>query len=341
MAGWTEQDLLNSWRALARQSGGVEWRFVPLTTFGQVRFEVGCHFPGGMEALVMLHPKDWTPSSRLPLGKGFDTAYLRDEKPAAFASLALVRQPEGSQDIFGLMAADLLRLIEANRDLRGPLLVETFVARVAEWQDFMSRRQRPLSPEAQVGLMGELEMLEILASGPLAPEGALAAWQGPLHAAQDFHVGAGALEVKSTVIPDRFPAKITSIAQLDSERLPLFLCAFRFSVDDAGRTLPEIVESLRRTFAQFSLQKSFDALLIVVGYTDEHAAQYGRKLLGGSVRAFSVDGAFPRLRRAEIPAAILSARYVLDIDSLDPDAAPAPVSIEQAIQALGLVTHVT
>lgn len=335
MAGWTEADVTDAWRALARSAADSGWKFIPLARIGAVEIRVACRFPGGMEALVLVPPGNWRlRPAALPKGRGFDAELLEDDRTAdGIAPLGLVRRGEGSPEIFAVMIVDLLRLLGNAAGLSGPALMERFLARLEEWQDFMSRRRRALTGEEQTGLMGELVLLERLASGPLAPEAALATWQGPLHAVQDFHIGAGSLEVKSTTATDEFPARIGDIGQLDPERLPMFLCAFRFAVDDAGRTLVEQVAQLRARFEAVGCRAGFDALLLVAGYADEHAPQYGRRLLLRQERAFPVEDPFPRLRRSELPAAILRASYRLDLDAVE---APVPVDIDAALATLGL-----
>lgn len=318
MSGWTEEGLAHAWRALARREAGEEWRFVHLTGIGAVSVEAGCHFPLEREALIVSFPGSWPVNpARLPEGKGFDV--VRIEGQSVFAgqtAIALVRRLEGSPDIFANMVVDILRTLEvaaraANRDV-----VKAFLERVREWQAFMARTHRPLSSDAQVGLLGELWMLRLLANSSLGA-GALDCWLGPLRAAQDFHVRGGAIEVKSTVRTGSFLAQINSIEQLDGDRAPIFLCAFRFEESTDGTSLVDIVSELRERFAQEGVQRSFEALLMVIGYLDEHATLYGRTLTLKDAKAFVSEGNMPRLTRAALPAAVRSAAYVLDLDALE------------------------
>ena len=73
MTGWTEDGIARAWRALARQEGAEDWRFVHLTDMGAVSVEAGCHLPLGREALIVSFPGSWPVNpARLPEGKGFD-----------------------------------------------------------------------------------------------------------------------------------------------------------------------------------------------------------------------------------------------------------------------------
>lgn len=334
MNGWTEEGLARAWRALARQEAGEDWRFVYLTGMGAVSVEAGCHFPLGREALIVSFPKlSPVNPARLPDGKGFDVACIEGQTiVAGKTAVALMRRPEGSRDIFAIVVVDLLRTLEAAARTPSRDMVEAFLERVREWQAFMARTHRPLSLDAQIGLLGELWMLRSLTDTPLGA-GALDCWQGPLRAAQDFHVGGGAIEVKSTIRTGSFLARINSIEQLDGDRAPIFLCAFRFEENTDGISLVELVSELRERFRLAGVQRGFEALLMVTGYLDEHAPLYGRTLSLKDARAFRSEGDMPRLTRAALPAAIRSAAYVLDLDALQ----VTSVGLSELIYEFGLV----
>lgn len=318
MTGWTEDGIARAWRALARQEGAEDWRFVHLTDMGAVSVEAGCHFPLGREALIVSFPGSWPVNpARLPEGKGFDISCIEGQSVfTGKTAIALVRRPEGSPDIFAIMVVDVLRALETAASGAGRDVMEAFLERVREWQAFMARTHRPLSSDAQIGLLGELWMLRLLTDTSLGA-GALDCWQGPLRAAQDFHVRGGAIEVKSTVRTGSFLARINSIEQLDGDRAPIFLCAFRFEENTDGFSLVDLVSELRERFRLAGVQRGFEALLMVMGYLEEHAPLYGRTLALKDARTFLSQGDMPRLMRASLPAAIRSAAYVLDLDALE------------------------
>lgn len=330
MTGWTEDGLIRAWRALARQEAAEDWRFVHLTGMGVVSVEAGCHFPLGREALIVsFQGSSSVNPARLPEGKGFDVACIEGQTVfAGKTAIGLVRRPEGSPDIFAIMVVDVLRTLAAAASTTNGDVMDAFLERVREWQAFMARSHRPLSPDAQIGLLGELWMLRLLADTSLAA-GALDCWYGPLRAAQDFHVRGGAIEVKSTVRTGSFLARINSIEQLDGDRVPIFLCAFRFEENTDGISLVGLVSELRDRFRLAGVQRRFEALLMVMGYLDEHAPLYGRTLTLKDARAFRAEGDMPRITRATLPAAIRSAAYVLDLDALEIPSIGFPELINQ------------
>lgn len=318
MSGWTEDGLQLAWRALAQPVAGEDWRIVHFVNFGAIAVKAGCHFPNGREALIVSFPGALQVNpAKLPEGNGFDVSFIQGQAEfAGRTAIALVRRPEGSLDIFSIIVVDILRTLEtAAKIVRGDALT-AFLERLQEWQAFMAKTRGPLSSEAQIGLFGELWILRLLSETSLG-EGALDCWQGPLRAAQDFHIFGGAIEIKSTASAGNFYAKINSIEQLDSERTPMFLGALKFEETADGISLVELVASLRAKLKMAGVGRGFDALLLVMGYLEEHEHLYARPLTLRETKILRVGDDLPRLTRAALPAVIRSANYVLDLDAIE------------------------
>lgn len=330
---WTEEGLARTWRAL-KDVEGEEWALSPLHKSGNVVFHAGRSFPGSREAIVVDFPAGTIKyADRLPGGGGFDVMRV-PSRPGSEdrEAIALVRLIDGSHELFALMAVNVLRHLEYLGNAKPRAILDAFFVRVREWQEFMAnQRRKPLSSEKQAGLMGELLMLEKLVDHAGSALVALDSWQGPLRAAQDFHVDGGAIEVKSTAAVQGFIARINSVDQLDADRRPMFLCAIRFAEDEAGETLSQCVNRLREVMDAHGVRKQFDALLMFSRFRDEHSDRYTRKLLANEVFCFPVGDEFPCLRRSTLPGQIRNAQYDLDIESLDIE----PQSIEMIFHQLG------
>lgn len=318
MNGWTEDGLAKAWKALARQSSQEDWRFVRLTDLGAVTIEAGCHFPLGREALIVSFPATTLINiSNLPEGKGFDVTSIAGQSVFnGRTAIAIVRRPEGLPDIFAIIVVDLIRTLEVGLKFHKKDISQLFLDRLKEWQDFMSRRHKPLSPDAQVGLYGELSLLKSLIYTSLGAS-AIDCWLGPLRAAHDFHLFAGSIEVKSTTSKSSFNARINSIEQLDSERFPLYLCAYRFEECSDGVSLTDLINELSEFYEQAGSKRKYEALLMVMGCLEEHYHLYGRLLSLKDEMTFRVEGNMPRLIRSNLPPAIRSATYVLNLDALE------------------------
>jgi len=127
------------------------------------------------------------------------------------------------------MIVDVCNTIIQYQDLNENKLVSVFINRIYAWLSFMSKGERELSQEAELGLIGELEVILSLISLNLPISEVLNAWKGPLDGLKDFEMGSGAIETKSTLSNQGFVAKINSLEQLDdSETSPLPLNGSRF-----------------------------------------------------------------------------------------------------------------
>ena len=321
MTTWTETGLQRTWRALANDPGAA-WALAPLHLVGRVAFHAGRSFPGSREAVVVDFPAGTIPDAlRLPAGGGFEVRRIPGaDWETGREAIALVRDLEGAHDLFAMMAVNVLRYVETLHQTGSRIVLDAFLLRVREWQDFMTnRRRKPLSPDRQVGLMGELLMLEQIGAHLQHDALALGCWQGPMKAAQDIHLENGAIEVKSTVRTGSFVARINSTEQLDTERFPMFLVAFRFEASEEGQGLPEVVAALRKRMMTAGVASQCEALLALSGYFDEHADQYGRRLTQMEMRCLPVDDDFPCLRRSTLPTPVRQAVYDMDLDAIETD----------------------
>ena len=314
-----QSELLDAWRALSGDMGADGWRTIKIGYCGPCPLLAGRRFPGNEEALLVGFDSGRVPpADQLPQGKGFLVMRtdLGAHKPRS-TWIALSRQSQGRLDFFALMAVDVVSILQATKDAGGEQLIHVFLARIRAWQEFMRRGDDGiLCSEAEVGLFGELEMLIEIVRAGLPISSAVDAWQGPLGGTQDFFLGTGAIEVKSTLSPSGFPARVGSLEQLDDSLIqPLFLAAIRLVLSADGRTLPELILTARDALQADGLTlAAFDSRLIHTGYLHQTAMGYTRRFSIVSIRLLSVTGGFPRLPRRNVPAEVRAARYDIDLD---------------------------
>lgn len=319
------EDLRTAWRAL-RGHTGEGWRTIPLGSIGPVRILAGRRLPHDEEAVIVgLSGAQLPPADQLPRGRGFEVERLSLEGlPQDCTWIGLSRQPVGSIELFAMMVGDLLDTLQQEHSHRGSTsLVAVFLSRIRAWQDFMQQGDDGiLSAEAEVGLAGELVLLEALLSAGMAPQVVLAAWQGPIGGLHDFALPPGAIEVKASVATAGFPASIGSLEQLDDGKVtPLFLAAVRLALSATGLRLPEIVCRMRsRLTNELQAAAVFESRLLHAGYSDRFADRYIRRFAEAGIRLFRVDESFPRLVPSSVSPAIRRARYEIDIDMADIEA---------------------
>jgi hypothetical protein len=230
------------------------------------------------------------------------------------------------------MASDILATLDALRGLGEEAILHAFLARVTAWQQFMREGVAGvLGPEAEIGLFGELTVLHLLLREGYPAGRVVASWNGPLDTAQDFFLGQGAIEVKSTLAPSGFPAKVTSLEQLDdSERRPLFVAAVRLSLDDYGLTLPGLAALVRDSVQMCPATLSdLDSRLLHAGLPLDLNDQYVRRFRHVRTTLFPVTENFPRLTRANVVSRICKARYEIDLDNTGVGEVPLSVALAQ------------
>ena len=319
-------DVGAAWKALQSGEGetGAGWRTIPLLREAAWRLSAGIRFPGREEAvLVGFASASAVRSEDLPRGAGFQVERtVALEEPGARAWFALTRAATASLELFTAMVEDVARLLTRNREQPEQRLLHLFLGRIRAWQSFMSKPGRGvLGPEAELGLFGELVVLEAILDQGVPAELAVDAWQGPLQGVQDFAFGAGAIEVKTTLAAAGFPARISSLEQLDDGLVnPIFLVGVRAVLHDGGVTLPERISALRARLGPSG--GIFNMRLLHGGYDDAHEPEYTRRFTVSEVRILEVDAAMPRLTRTGLPAAIQAAEYHLDLDQLGPGGLP-------------------
>ena len=335
MALPTREEIAAAWRALA--DGGAEegWRSIAISGLSGNRLLAARRFPSNEEALLVCFTSIMLPQpGQLPQGSGFRVERTSPSDSGKW--IALVRQPAGSLDLFSRMVADIVATLVMANDLNDePRIFQLFLGRIRAWQEFMRNDSEGLEPEAELGLVGELACMEKLLDVDLPLQLVVDSWMGPMDGLQDFELGNGAIEVKSTMAIQGFPATIMSLEQLDdSIRQPMFVCGCRFISAANGLTLPEMIASIRKrlSFDVYALS-SFDNALLHARYLDSHAEHYTRKFLVSDIRFELVDENFPRLILGNVPVGVRRVRYEIDLDAVK----DKQFSVGEVIEMIGVV----
>jgi hypothetical protein len=329
-------DLRAAWRALSGSREGEGWKTIQVRTAAPCLLLAGRRLPGDEEAILVgfSHVRA-IPASHLPQGQGFEISLLAADLAGDDQFwLALARRPGGSLELFVMMAQDLVRLLDSSPVQDSDRLLDQFLFRIRAWQDFMDRhRDGVLSPEAELGLFGELVLVSRMIDLGMPAANVLDAWRGPLDSPQDFMLGGGAIEVKTTLSAGGFPAIITSLEQLDDSLCrPLFLAAVRLALDPSGASLPARAGALREQMGEDRRALDlFELRLMQAGLLFTTAERYSRRYRHVSTFIMQVGERFPRLTRAQIHPAIRKARYEIDLELVG----ASDVGLAGALELLG------
>jgi hypothetical protein len=326
-----------AWSSLSGDDAEPGWRSIILPPSGPLDVRAGRRSPDNAEAVLVGFPTaKIPPADKLPEGQGFSVERA-DLEGTGRLWIALSRKSAGSPELFAAMSCDVIGALDdaAAQGADEDRLLRVCIGRVGAWQEFMRKGTQALSPEAEIGLVGELALLSAIISSGLPLARAIESWVGPLDGIQDFEIGTGALEAKATLSSTGFPAKIGSLAQLDdSVRQPLFLAGARFRQVESGQNLPEFVVAVRASIqGDPEAERLLSERLLAAGYIDSHESRYPRRFALVDIRVVKVVDGFARLVPGTVPTGIIRAMYEIDLDKLPGD----NVGVDGALKQLGVI----
>ncbi len=197
----------------------------------------------------------------------------------------------------------------------GTTPVDTCRQALDDWRSLLKSAAGGVSRETIIGLVGELEVLRLLAIH--APSAALSAWRGPSKSVHDFVRGGAEMEVKTTTSISGQVVSISNIDQLDPGLVDgLHLVVVHAQANELAPSLDERIDEL------IALGVPRGGLLGKVedgGYVYENRPGIDDRYNVRSVRAWLVDDDFPGLRRNEIVEGRLKGvhniKYELNLDA--------------------------
>jgi hypothetical protein len=233
--------------------------------------------------------------------------------------LRVMLEEKDLSDIFAVMSADLVAATAAQPSAASAL--RRCIDRLCMWQGLFEKiPPEGLSEEKQRGLLGELLVLETLFLPRMSEIEAVDAWTGPDPAHQDFILGGLAVEVKTSMAKRHARIQIANEKQLDDRPHEVLLLAFLRLDESAahGDSLPAAVARVRQRLGSApGAAQALDDRLAMSGYLDVHAPRYVRNRWQCSERRyFRVEGDFPRLTEANLPAGVGDIRYSIIADDL-------------------------
>lgn len=274
--------------------------------------------PSGCRALILAfdHEVDLESLRAIRL-RGLDVAAAPFLLEGTRSSVSLTTRSVAYNGLFARLVEDLLLAIESETSETG--VVDAVGRRLQNWQRFLELVDpEGLSMEAQAGLFGELWFLRDNLLPVLGPT-AVAAWQGPLRAMQDFQAGDWAIEVKTSRQAAPASVRVANERQLQGDglaTLALAVVALEQRVNGSP-TLVDMVASLRVALATDPANLTeFEERLMSAGYHDEHQEVYRSNswAIRWSLCSLITDD-FPRLTEHDLPVGVGDVSYSVSIDS--------------------------
>lgn len=311
------EELRRKWQeAAGTHRSGYEWRGVALDLAGHVRFVAAIREPDERIALLLEAPLAAAlPSPYRIVADGMSVTDQRRPDEGIFR-IAIVLEQDGVREVFEVLAADVIGVAAGASSAKAG--IAEAVRRLEAWRACLKARRLGLSLESQLGLIGELIVLRLLAAelGYLA---AVNAWQGPLHGIHDFTGSGVGIEVK-TVLGTGTWLQISRFSQLETTAMSVLAVARpRLQESTSGTSLVDSVKEIRDEIDRSapSALGEFNERMIRAGYLEIDAPMYsGLRYILHDLQWFGVTAGFPRLIAATVPVGIVDGTYTIDERSI-------------------------
>ena len=174
-----------------------------------------------------------------------------------------------------------------------------------------------LSKEEEIGLIGELTIIEKLFSKNIDPNNILSIWEGPSGGLHDFKDSKFLIEVK-TFSKKKKKIKINNIDQLNYLFFTkLYLGCVELEHNTLGETLLNVIDRINNDiFHERNLNEIFEEKLNQYGYFDIHRNYYQTKFIVNKTSFYKVSEGFPTILKKNILEGISDISFSIDIDKI-------------------------
>lgn len=276
--------------------------------------------------LILQHDATEQPSQRVPRLRGLRVE-IQETDQEGRALLVLRLMAGEHRDLFYRLCTDIVAATSVAES--GEEALSRMVVRTWRWHRLLrSGRDGRLSREEQMGLIGELLVLEQHLMPVVGAADGVRAWVGPVGDPRDFRIGSIGVEAKART-PLAPGIRISSAEQLDStDAARLFLhvadVGEAAAEADAGETVADVVRRVHDAVAARDLSAvgDFEDRLSAVGFewSDDYS-DYRWMITDTSV--FEVVAGFPRLTPSGIPSGVHEVRYGIDVTQCEAFRVPA------------------
>lgn len=314
-------ELIDAWKILSNKDGELSGiSSIPLDIFDEFRISIAIVYPEKQESLLFEF-KERELGFYLSDLELTGLVFHKNEslKSSAYNQVfVLTKQEDQDLTVFNTICSDLLTFSRQNNKLSGEIYFNAIKNRLNVWIDFLRNGDgKYLSLRKQIGLIGELVLLDELKEHSPSEIVWMHSWKGPEKHSKDFVTKKIAFEIKA-ILNDEFGVQISNIDQLDTTNIDkLILSVFQFIEDpENGKTINHFVDSIISNITCDKTLHLFLTKLGLSGYYLNHQKHYGLKLSLIKDHSFFVGSDFPRLTKSNVATEITNVKYKLDLSSL-------------------------
>jgi hypothetical protein len=319
--GLNSGELIDAWKMLSAKNGESSGIFsIPLDIFDEFRISIAIVYPEKHETLLFEF-KEKTVGFYLSDLELTGLVFHKNEslKSSVYNQVfVLSKQEDQDLTVFNTICSDLLTFARQNNKLSGEIYFNAIKNRLNVWIEFLKNGDgKYLSLRKQIGVIGELVLLDKLKKYSPSEITWMNSWKGPEKHSKDFVTQNIAFEIKS-ILNDEVAVQISNIDQLDTTNIDkLILSIFQFLEDsENGKTINHFVDSIISNISCDKTLRLFLTKLGLSGYYLHHQKHYGLKFSLINEHSFSVDYDFPRLIKNNVAEEISSVKYKLDLSRL-------------------------
>lgn len=246
-------------------------------------------------------------------------ALLKRNSTYGYGELFLVLNDKEEWHIFYSLCNDLISITD-NYD-NDTAMVSAVEVRLKRWQQLLKQdRNRTMNLQRQIGLFGELLCLRDIVLQKYGIEQAIISWVGADFDKQDFLLDNAVIEVKSYKTSKGQTVHISSIKQLISDKVPLFLLTYGLTQTENGESITDIVDSIGSHLETESneIKTKFEVKLLECGYMPDMVNSSIMKtefykFIVDKNRVFLTSGDFPKIQPKFISHGITDVKYSIDL----------------------------
>ncbi|WNB90934.1 PD-(D/E)XK motif protein [Bacillus sp. NEB1478] len=235
---------------------------------------------------------------------------IKVDNTTAPNQLILILKEMKDWELFYVLCNDLINVMKGHDEV----VIEKVMKRLERWQKLLQKTSlKIMSKEEQMGLFGELKILNDYIIPAYGNIQAIHSWVGALGDKQDFLLGNLAIEVKSFRLTSGNYVWISSKEQLNSEKTPLFLFACGLNEVSTGKTIVDLIETIALQIETENVLNEFIEKIEQYGYVSELQKDDLSKFKLEKVNGFEVKEEFPRISLNQVSSLIKDMKYSVDL----------------------------